>query len=124
MNFSIKDFLLLGSFPVVMSLGQLLFRQSATGHKSSGIKELALSLARNPSFLAALVLYAIATLLWVWLLSRYSLSIAYPFAATAIVIVPLLECFVFGVRLTPLYWVGLFIIMIGVVVVVRAQSTS
>jgi undecaprenyl phosphate-alpha-L-ara4N flippase subunit ArnE len=76
---------------------------------------------RQPSFYAAMAAYAGATVLWLWLLSRYSLAQAYPFTALAFLLVPLVETLFFGVRANRLYWAGLALIVVGAALVGRAQ---
>lgn len=53
-------------------------------------------LATLPAFHASLALYGVATLLWVFALSRVPLSQAYPWMAATTVLVPLLACMVSG----------------------------
>jgi drug/metabolite transporter (DMT)-like permease len=121
---TLTDILILATFPLTMSVGQLLFRQSALNGNGTSFLGLIPVLLRTPSFLLALALYAASTLLWVWLLGRYTLSVAYPFAALAILLVPLLESLLFSHKLSFGYWVGLCFIIIGVCIVVKTQSPA
>ena len=79
------------------------------------------SVGSMPALYAALAAYLAATVLWLWLLTRYSLAQAYPFTALAFLLVPLVETLVFRVRASRLYWLGLALIVIGAVLVGRAQ---
>ena len=116
-----SDILLLVSFPALLSIGQLLFRQSALQVAGKPLPELLMELLRTPVFYLAVLLYGLTTLLWVWLLGRYPLSIAYPFATLAIVAVPILEMTVFKQRLPGGYWLGVALIIAGVLVIARAK---
>jgi drug/metabolite transporter (DMT)-like permease len=73
-----------------------------------------LAIARMPVLYAALGLYAAATLVWIWVLSRVPLSQAYPWVAISVGAVPLLAWLVFHERLTSGYWIGLGFIVVGV----------
>jgi drug/metabolite transporter (DMT)-like permease len=53
----------------------------------------------NVWLLAAVVLYAAATLLWVWLLKTLPLNLVYPFMGFAFVLVPLLATILLGEQL-------------------------
>jgi len=100
-----------------MAAGQILFKLSAN------------SLNQTSSFfapktatilLAALSLYGITTIAWVWILKRIELGRVYPFMALAFVLVPLGSYFIFGERFQPQYFLGVTLIMIGIVVTASA----
>ena len=121
MKFSISDFVILLSFPAIMSVGQIMFREAAVKFSGKVVTELMLGLLRTPLFHGALAFYAIATVLWVWLLSRYPLALAYPIAVLAIVFTPLIDKFFFHQHLPSAYWPGLALIIGGVIVIVRSS---
>lgn len=93
--------------------GQLLFKLAAerlvTGE---GTSRFLLSLVTAP-MAAALAVYALATLLWVYLLQGLALSRAYPFIALAFALVPLLAWAVLGEPLNARYWLGLGVMLLG-----------
>jgi drug/metabolite transporter (DMT)-like permease len=66
-----------------------------------------------------MVLYAIITIAWVWVLQKVELGKAYPFMALAFVLVPLGSHFIFGERFNPQYFAGVALIIIGIVIVVK-----
>ena len=70
----------------------------------------------NAWFIAALVVYAAATLMWVWLLKVLPLSLAYPFVGLAFVIVPLLAAVWLGEALDWRHMAGGILIAAGVAV--------
>jgi drug/metabolite transporter (DMT)-like permease len=121
MKFSIRDFVILLSFPAIMSVGQIMFREAAVKFSGKLVTELMLGLLRTPLFHGALAFYAIATVLWVWLLSRYPLALAYPIAVLAVVFTPLIDKFFFHQHLPSTYWPGLALIIGGVIVIVRSS---
>jgi hypothetical protein len=70
---------LLIGYPLLLAVGQLLFKRTATRLVGLPMPEQLLTLQVQPSFYAAGLLYAAATVLWVWLLTYIPLSAAYPF---------------------------------------------
>ena len=121
MKFSFKDFVILLSFPAIMSVGQIMFREAAVNFSGKPVKELLFGILRTPLFHGALTFYAFATVLWVWLLSRYPIALAYPIAVLAVVITPLIDRFFFHQQLPSTYWPGIALIIAGVIVVVRSN---
>jgi drug/metabolite transporter (DMT)-like permease len=80
----------LAIFTFVMVVGQLTFKRVAQSLDGiSGIGAILRHLVLNPWFLAALMLYGGATLLWVMVLRETPLSKAYMFVALAFALVPL-----------------------------------
>lgn len=63
-----------------------------------------------------IALYAISALFWLVVLSRTSLSVAYPMVAAGYVVVVLYSRFVFNENVRPVAWVGLALIVIGVAI--------
>lgn len=63
-----------------------------------------------------IALYAVSALFWLIVLSRTSLSVAYPMVAAGYVIVVLYSKFVFHENVRPIAWVGLALIVIGVAI--------
>ena len=102
---------LLISFACLMSLGQLLFKKTSLSISNQNMEATSLiegiiKSVQIPWLYMALTVYAFATILWLYILKRIPLSIAYPFSALAMVIVPILAVFIFGERLSWSYWLG------------------
>ena len=101
-------------FTVLLACGQVMFKRVGLSlHGHAGLEAIRQVLCQ-PSLYAALSVYGCATLLWVWILSRVSLVQAYPWVAVGMVIVPLLGWLIFGERVTPLFWLGVAFIIVGV----------
>jgi len=108
------------SFAFLMSMGQILFKKTAismSAHEAQGLLEGVLKAITIPWLYFALITYGIATILWLYILQRIPLSIAYPFSALAIVIVPIFAMFLFGERLSFSYWVAIILIVSGVAII-------
>lgn len=106
-------------FQLILSGGQVLFKQVANAtHGESGARWL-LALAAHPLMWLAVMLYGGATLLWVNILQTLPLSRAYPVMALAFLLVPLAGVVFFGERLDAKYLLGVALIMGGIVLVSR-----
>src|SRR5207249_3734713 len=76
--------------------GQLLFRSAAEQWQINGWSMSTLRSLLSPVMLLALITYALATILWVFILRSVPLALAYPVFALAFLIVPIMAYFAFG----------------------------
>ena len=97
--------------------GQLLFKFAAERLVlGQGTVALLLSFISGP-MLSAVALYALATVVWVYLLHGLDLSRAYPFIALAFALVPLLAWLLLGESLSVRYWLGLGVMLGGLYII-------
>jgi drug/metabolite transporter (DMT)-like permease len=115
---------LLVGYPLLLAAGQLLFKRTATRLVGLPMPEQLLALLVQPSFYAACLLYAAATVLWVWLLTLTPLNAAYPFVALSFVAVPIASWWFFGEPLGRRYWTGIGLIVAGVSVIAGAPAPN
>ena len=95
---------------VGISLGQVLFKFCAESYRVVGPfhgKTLGL-------FAAAMVLYGVTTLVWIWVLNRSELGKIYPLMALAFILVPVGSYFIFGERFSTQYFIGVAVIALGI----------
>ena len=97
----------------LLAVGQMLFRLGAHGREISAFRDV-LRLLFYPHILAAVTLYAGATLLWIYILTKAPLSYAYPIQALAFPLVVVLSAAVFHETVPIHRWVGIGVIMLGV----------
>jgi multidrug transporter EmrE-like cation transporter len=101
---------------ILMSLGQLLFKKAALFMKDGG--SLFERYAYNKWLWVAVVVYGVATLLWVYILGTVKLNIAYPIMIGSSYFLTLIGAyFFFGETLGVLGVMGILFICIGVVFV-------
>lgn len=96
--------------------GQILFKMSAASLQRSG------SLFDTHTLMTlftAFALYGITTIAWVWVLQKIDLGKAYPLMAMAFILVPIGSHFVFGERFSAQYFIGVALIMTGIVVALK-----
>ncbi len=100
-----------------IAAGQILFKLSA------------ISLQRTGSFFdpntmvtlfSAFALYGVTTIAWIWVLQKIELGRVYPLMALAFVFVPIGSHIFFGERFQPQYFMGVVMILAGIVLAVKA----
>jgi len=100
----------------IIAVGQIAFKKAGLEVQSAGTW---FSPRAIFTILFALVIYAIATLLWINLLRYVNLNRAYSFMALCFIIVPIASHFIFKEHITPGYAVGTALVVIGLVVATR-----
>lgn len=100
-----------------LTAGQILFKLSSSFLTKGGsffeIKVLI-------SLFSALCLYGITSIAWVWILQKIELGRIYPMMALAFILVPLGSHFVFREQFNTQYFVGVFLISIGIITTIRS----
>lgn len=76
---------------IALSIGQILFKMAASSidFSTTGL----INILINIKIIIAFVVYVIATIMWLFVLRSTPLRVAYPFAALAFFIVPVLAHF-------------------------------
>ena len=118
MSREIVNILGLSAFALMLAIGQMLFK--LTAQRSPTIERFAdlRHLFADPMLWLALLLYGLATLLWVYLLQRIALVYAYP----AFVLVPFGAATFFGERLSVGILIGAALIVAGICVTGLSRS--
>jgi drug/metabolite transporter (DMT)-like permease len=101
------------AFAAMLAAGQILFKRAADSNPPLRQITDVFGLAANVYVWAALVLYGVATLYWIYLLQQIPLSRAYPFAALSFVLVPAFAWLLFGDTITVRYAGGVALIVLG-----------
>lgn len=114
-------------FSVALSgLAQVCFKlgvSSAPVRTAMGVAsppEVLLAFAASPGVLAGLAMYGIGTLVWLHVLARADLSLAYPFVGLSFVITAVFGYLLFNEAPTPAKLVGTALVIAGVVLLGRA----
>jgi multidrug transporter EmrE-like cation transporter len=93
------------------------------GFHGNGLLSYAIHLFTTPIFLAACLLYALSTVLWVGLLTRHPLSQAYPLViAVSIVLTTIIGLTLFKEQMTIDKTIGLALVCTGVKILSRGMS--
>jgi multidrug transporter EmrE-like cation transporter len=123
----IGDLINLMLYSLLLAAGQGMFKLAAEQGEASatelGALNYAIHLFRSPIFLAACLLYAISTVLWVALLNRYPLSQAYPLVITiSILLTTAIGLFLFNEQLSIEKLLGLLLVSAGVLLLSRSLA--
>lgn len=65
-------------------------------------------------------LYAVISISWVWLLRRIDINRIYPIMALSFIFVPIGNNFIFQEKISAQYFIGVIIVMAGVVVTIKS----
>jgi len=116
-NHTILKLLIIVVTVMFVSVGQILFKYTSlligSGHPLFGIRVLAV-------IILAFFISGCGSLIYIGLLSSMNLSNAYPFMALTFIAVPLLSVAVYGDKLNTHYFLGISLIISGIVVVARS----
>jgi drug/metabolite transporter (DMT)-like permease len=80
---------------------------------------LVLRVATKPAVWGGLLLFGVSAAFWLVVLSRVSLSFAYPFAAITYVLILLFDRFILKASVPGLRWAGVLLIISGIVLISR-----
>ena len=73
--------------------------------------------------MAGFFLYGVSAIGFIIALKHGRLSLLYPVIATSYVWVTLLSSWVLGEKITPQHWIGILLILSGIVVIVRGGGS-
>ena len=79
------------------------------------------SVVSPPSIWLGLVLFGASAVIWLVVLSRTTLSFAYPFASLTYVLILLADRFLLHQRVPPLRYAGVAFIIVGIVLVAQTR---
>jgi drug/metabolite transporter (DMT)-like permease len=81
------------------------------------------SLLTSPVVWTGLLLFGLSAVVWLFALSRATLSFAYPFASLSYVLILIFGRFVLHEQITPLRLLGVALIVAGIVLVAQTPHT-
>lgn len=105
---------------LAIAIGQVLFKKLAI---LFSITKTVWSLQFVGIGMAAILIYLGASIGWIWLLQYEPLSRVYPYLALSFVIVPVASVWVFGDTLNLQYFVGVVLIVAGMLLIQNIYKT-
>lgn len=103
---------------VSLKVGMNKIGQISAAHLNR-LGEILPSVLFNPNVIYGLLLYFVAALIWLVVLSRVDLSFAYPMMGLSYVIILIISSVALGENVTLQRWLGAFIICTGVFLIAR-----
>ena len=104
---------------LLIAFGQLLFKSAALQWRVDGFSWTSVQSFGSPRMVVALAVYAVATVLWVYVLRTAPLSSAYLVMSLAFVIVPVMSHFTLDEPLTVNTLLGGGLIVLGIAIASR-----
>ncbi|MDQ0215263.1 multidrug transporter EmrE-like cation transporter [Oikeobacillus pervagus] len=98
--------------------GQILWKMAVSGITDWNVSTI-FSLVISPFFLGGAALYVLATGLWLVILSKLPLSVAYPSQSLSYILGAIFAVVLFKEIVTPTQWLGMIIIMVGVFLIAK-----
>lgn len=99
---------------LLMTIGQLFFKQAAIFLNQHENLNFIYKYLFNPWFYAAISFFAVGTLTWTQILTTMRLSVAYPILSISYILTALGAYYFFGERLGAVNIAGILLIMLGV----------
>ena len=100
---------------VFLAMGQMLWKLGMSKMEGFNI----VSIILNPYIILGVALYGLATLLWLYVLSKEELSLVYPLQSITYVFGTVLAILVFRENVSLLRWIGIATIIVGATLVAR-----
>jgi drug/metabolite transporter (DMT)-like permease len=113
---SIYSFLVALTCVCALAFGQILFKMSSN---ALALQDSVFDRQVLVPLIAAMILYGLTSLAWVWVLQRVELGKVYPIMALAFVLVPLGSYVLFGERFHAQYLIGVAFIAVGIVLTIK-----
>ena len=102
---------------LLMVIGQTLFKIGSNGKQLDSLRNI-IKVMLSPVILLALTIYAVTTVLWLYILSKTEISFAYPIQALAFPLVLVISSIIFHEQIPLNRWAGVALIFIGVYITV------
>jgi multidrug transporter EmrE-like cation transporter len=99
--------------------GQLLLKKATSSQRlsfdPSNFFSSLLTLATNPFLLAWVLFAGISAALWIYVLSRFELSLAFPVSTTlSYILILVLSWWLFGEQMSVMRWIGIGLMCVGI----------
>ena len=119
-HLSLATIAILLTYSVALAGGQVLFKLAALRFAPAARwTDNVVSLALNPYLVVAVLLYALLSAVWVWVLTFVPLSTAYPFVALTFVLTVASGALFFGEPVSVRLVLGGLMIIAGLIVITR-----
>jgi multidrug transporter EmrE-like cation transporter len=99
--------------------GQLLLKKATASQRlsfdTSNLLPSLMALATNPFLLAWILFAGISAALWIYVLSRFELSLAFPISTTlSYILILVLSWWLFGEQMSVMRWIGIGLMCAGI----------
>ena len=95
-------------------------KPSMASAMESGLVDAILMAAMSPLILLGLIIYGLSVAMWLWVLSKVELSVAYPFVGVSFLVTMAFGAFLLNESVTPMRFAGTILIASGCILVGRS----
>lgn len=118
---TILQWVLLLSGVLMSAAGGILLKVGAVQiHYDDGAMAIFRQVAFNWSIIFGVMMYLVPVMIWIFLLKKIELSFLQPLFSLTYVVTPILAMVFLNENVAPARWVGIGVIVIGVIVVARS----
>jgi drug/metabolite transporter (DMT)-like permease len=103
---------------ILLVSGQLLWKTGVSTIDNWSLKTFVL-IAKSPYIMSGLLLYGIATIIWLYVISKIPFSIAYPFQSLSYAMGVVVAYFIFKENIDLSQWIGVLVIIVGVYLIAK-----
>lgn len=115
-----SNLILLFAYAGLMGIAQIIFANAAKEiNQLIPLRGLLFSVFSSYWLWFGLFIYAIATVFWLYMLTRVDIRFAYPIASTAVIFASLFQSFHTKSFPSFTYWIGLFTVLLGLSLINR-----
>ena len=116
----ISNFIFIISSVLLNAFAQILLKagmkQFGNIDLKNNIMNTCISIAFNPYIISGFIAYGVSILLWLWVLSKVDVSLAYPFQALGYIVVTILAWIIFQENISYIRIIALIFITIGLII--------
>lgn len=106
-----------------LALGQILLKIGLKGFSWQPLDlDLIIRFLKNGYFWLTGICMIVTALLWVNAIHKYELSVAYPLLSISFIFAFIAGIFIFHEIAPPIRWLGVFLIVLGIILITRSQS--
>ena len=117
-----RTLLLIFAGVIICTVGQVMMKIGMNRIGEISLNDLSgtiIKVTTSPLLILAMFLYVIGFCIWLVVLSRANLSMAYPILALSYAMVPLAAWGILGEPISLIRWIGILIICFGILVVLK-----
>ena len=100
---------------IFLATGQVLWKLGMSKINGFNI----INIILEPYIISGIILYGVATFLWLYILSKEELSLVYPLQSITYVLGTVLALFIFHENISLVRWIGIATIVLGASLVVK-----
>jgi len=98
---------------ILLVFGQTLWKIGVTNIEFKLSLMALIKIIINPYILSGIVAYGVATIIWLYILSKAELSLIYPMQSICYVLAAFISLYIFKENIPPTRWFGIMLIISG-----------